>query len=62
VASSTIDTTKVELLEAEQQALADAALTEFAAAYGLEALPPEKAADAAPPPPAAKEMGPEKQG
>ena len=28
---------KVELLEAEQQALADAALTEFAAAYGLEA-------------------------
>jgi hypothetical protein len=62
VASSTIDTTKVELLEAEQQALADAALTEFAAAYGLEAPPPEQAVEAAPPPPAAKEMGPEKQG
>ena len=64
VAASTIDTTKVELLEAEQQALADAALTEFAAAYGLEAPPePEKAAEGATPaPPAAKEMGPEKQG
>ena len=36
VAASTIDTSKVELMEAEQQALADAALTEFAAAYGIE--------------------------
>jgi len=63
VAASSIDTGRVELMEAEQQALADAALTEFAAAYGLEAPPPEKAAEAAPPPPpAAKEMGPEKQG
>ena len=64
VAASSIDTGKVELLEAEQQALADAALTEFAAAYGLEAPPePEKVAEgAAPAPPAAKEMGPEKQG
>jgi phage shock protein A len=62
VAASTIDTTKVELLEAEQQALADAALTEFAAAYGID-VPAEKAAEGvAPPPPAAKEMGPEKQG
>ena len=42
VAASTIDTTKVELLEAEQQALADAALTEFAAAYGLEVPPPRR--------------------
>ena len=64
VAASTIDTTKVELMEAEQQALADAALNEFAAAYGIESPPPAKAAEgAAPaPPPAAKEMGPEKQG
>jgi hypothetical protein len=62
VAASSIDTGKVELLEAEQQALADAALTEFAAAYGLEAPPPSTSAEAAPPPPAAKEMGPEKQG
>ena len=63
VAASTIDSTKVELLEAEQQALADAALDEFAAAYGLEAPPAAKAAeaDAAPAPPAAKEMGPQKQ-
>ena len=45
-----------------RQALADAALTEFAAAYGLEA-PPEKAVEGATPaPPPAKEMGPEKQG
>ena len=64
VAASSIDTGKVELMEAEQQALADAALTEFAAAYGLEAPPePVKAAEGATPaPPAAKEMGPEKQG
>jgi phage shock protein A len=61
VAASTIDTGKVELLEAEQQALADAALDEFAAAYGLATPPAEKAAEAAPPPPAAKEMGPQKE-
>lgn len=36
VASSTIDTTDVELKEAEQEALADQALSEFAAAYGLD--------------------------
>lgn len=61
VAASSVDTSKVELMEAEQQALADAALSEFAAAYGLDAPAPEKAAAAAPAPPAAKEMGPEKQ-
>ena len=62
VAASTIDASKVELMEAEQQALADAALTEFAAAYGID-MPAEKAAEgASPAPPAAKEMGPEKQG
>jgi phage shock protein A len=63
VAASTVDTSKVELMEAEQQALADAALNEFAAAYGIEA-PPEKVAEpaaAAAPPAAVKEMGPEKQ-
>jgi phage shock protein A len=64
VAASTIDTSKVELMEAEQQALADAALNEFAAAYGIDMPPAEKAAEAAPaaPPPAAKDMGPQKQG
>jgi phage shock protein A len=62
VASSSVDTTKVEVLEAEQQALADAALGEFAAAYGID-MPAEKAAEAAAPAaPPAREMGPEKQG
>jgi phage shock protein A len=63
VASSTIDTGKVELMEAEQQALADQALNEFAAAYGIDSPAPAKAAEpaAAAPPPVAKEMGPEKQ-
>jgi len=63
VAGSTIDTSKVELMEAEQQALADAALNEFAAAYGLENPAPEKPTEsAAAPPPAARDMGPEKEG
>jgi phage shock protein A len=64
VASSTIDTNKVELMEAEQQALADQALTEFAASYGLEmppapaqATPAAETAPATPAPPA-KDMGP----
>jgi phage shock protein A len=61
VAASTIDTSKVELMEAEQQALADAALNEFAAAYGLEA-PAEAESGAAAAPPPAKDMGPERQG
>ncbi len=68
VASSTIDTNKVELMEAEQQALADQALTEFAASYGLEmppapvqAAPAAEAAPAAPAPPAQKDMGPVKE-
>ncbi len=67
VASSTIDTNKVELMEAEQQALADQALTEFASSYGLEmppapaqAVPAAEAAPAAPAPPA-KDMGPVKE-
>ena len=62
VAASTIDTSKVELMEAEQQALADAALNEFAEAYGIEAPPAQKAAEGATPPPAAKDMGPQQQG
>ncbi len=60
VAASTIDTSQVQLLEAEQQALADQALTEFAAAYGLEmpaAAAPE--AEAAPAPAPVRDMGPE---
>jgi phage shock protein A len=62
VAASTIDTSKVELMEAEQQALADAALSEFAAAYGIEAPAAEKPEAAVAPPAAVKDMGPEHQG
>ena len=61
VAASTIDTSQVKLMAAEQEALADQALTEFAAANGLEmpAAPAEEKAAAMPP---AKDMGPaEKQ-
>jgi phage shock protein A len=43
VAASSIDTSEVELLEAEQDALGDAALSEFAAAYGLD-MPASEAA------------------
>lgn len=60
VASSTIDTTDVEMLEAEQEALADAALNEFAAAYGFDAPAAETDEDAGPPP-AAREK-PETEG
>lgn len=61
VASTTIDTTKVELLEAEQQALADQALAEFAAAYGMEvpgAVAAEPAASEAQASAPVKDMGP----
>ena len=61
VAATTIDTSKVELMEAEQQALAEQALTEFAASYGLELPPAEKAAAGQAPAPPAKDMGPQVQ-
>lgn len=58
VASSSIDTSKVELMEAEQEALADQALAEFAAAYGLD-MPEEPLAEApAEEAPVIKDMGP----
>jgi phage shock protein A len=60
VASTSVDTTEVELMEAEQEALADQALSEFAAAYGLE-MPAPEAAAAAPESesaPQVKDMGP----
>jgi phage shock protein A len=59
VASTSIDTSEVEMMEAEQQALGDAALAEFASAYGLDmpAAPVTEAA-AAEPAPAQKDMGP----
>ena len=60
VAATTIDTSGIEIKEAEQQALADQALAEFASAYGLEmeAEPAAQAGEEAPPPPL-KEMGPQ---
>lgn len=60
VAATTIDTSQVEMKEAEQEALADQALAEFASAYGLE-MPASAAAPAASEAPAApqvKQMGP----
>jgi phage shock protein A len=60
VASSTIDTTEVDMMEAEQSALADAALNEFAAAYGIDVPAEEGGTEEKAPPPAARE--PEKQG
>ena len=60
VAASSVDTSKVELMEAEQQALADQALVEFASAYGLElagASPPAEQDQGEAPPPM-KDMGP----
>jgi phage shock protein A len=59
VAATTIDTSKVELMEAEQQALAEQALTEFAASYGLELPPAEKAAAEPAAAPPQKDMGPQ---
>lgn len=57
VAAASIDTSEVELLEAEQEALADQALAEFASAYGLE-LPAEEGAATSPATPPVKDMGP----
>ena len=57
VAADSVDTSEVELMEAEQEALGDAALAEFAAAYGLEAPAPEAAAPAATEGPV-RDMGP----
>lgn len=60
VASSSIDTSGVELMEAEQEAMGEAALSEFASAYGLDvpAAPvAEDNTDSVPAPPT-KQMGP----
>jgi phage shock protein A len=62
VAETSIDTSHVELKEAEQEAMAEQALAEFAASYGLD-LPPQATAAAAPEAapaadPPVKDMGP----
>lgn len=58
VAASSVDTSQVELMEAEQSALADQALAEFAAAYGLE-MPAASESESGEAPPPAREMGPQ---
>lgn len=58
VAASTIDTSGVEMKEAEQAALADQALAEFASAYGLDVPQSEVPAVEASTAPPVKEMGP----
>jgi phage shock protein A len=59
VAGSSIDTSQVELMEAEQAALADQALSEFAAAYGLEMPAPETTEEeSSEAPQKLKDMGP----
>ena len=61
VASDSIDTEEFEMKEAEQEALADMALAEFEAAYGFKAPATEESDTQAPPPAAAKEMGPQEK-
>lgn len=59
VAKGSIDLTDVQLKEAEQKALADQALAEFASAYGLELPAPEASPTAGPAPLPVKKMGPQ---
>jgi len=59
VAKGSIDTSQVELKANEQEALAQQALAEFAASYGLEMPAGQKSAETPPvAAPARKEMGP----
>lgn len=60
VASDSIDTAEVELMEAEQEALGEQALVEFAAAYGLDMPAPAEAQDGeeAETAPSQRDMGP----
>jgi hypothetical protein len=57
VASSTIDTTEIQMKESEQVALADQALADFEMAYGMKAPEAEKPAAAEPQIPN-RELGP----
>jgi phage shock protein A len=57
VAGSSIDMSQIKVQEAEQAAMADQALQEFAASYGLD-MPAEPAAETAGPATPAKDMGP----
>jgi phage shock protein A len=57
VASSSVDIKEVELKEAEQAALAEQALRDFEAAYGMTS-PPAAAAEASPAAPPVRDLGP----
>jgi phage shock protein A len=58
VAADSVDTSKVELMEAEQEAMGDAALAEFAAAYGLEVPAPQVQEAVQSAAPAKRDLGP----
>jgi phage shock protein A len=58
VASSTIDTTEVQMKESERAALADQALAEFEMAYGMKAPEAAKQGGDSEPPPQVRELGP----
>jgi phage shock protein A len=58
VASSTIDTSQIEIKEAEQGALAEQALADFETAYGIKSNSAEKSETPAQPNPI-KELGPQ---
>lgn len=65
VASSGVDTSQVEMKEAEQAALAEQALVEFESAYGFATPPAAKETEASIPaetPPPQKELGPQAEG
>lgn len=59
VASSTIDTSNIEVKEAEQAALAEQALAEFEMAYGIKSAAPEQPSQPETPPNPVKELGPQ---
>jgi phage shock protein A len=58
VASSTLDTSQVEMKEAEQSALADQALADFEMAYGIKSTPAAETTQQPQPNPV-KELGPQ---
>jgi len=59
VASSTIDTSEVEMKEAEQSALADQALADFETAYGITSAPSTETVAPPAQPGQVKELGPQ---
>ena len=58
VAESSIDSSEIDLLEAEQEAMGEAALAEFASAYGLDVPAPEAPETEGASEPQVRDMGP----